>query len=432
MGKKVKVEVRFTDNSDSREGPLLSAAYPSSGTVQSATVSFGASSYTVAEGGSQSMTVTLSADPERRVTIPIAATPQGDTTAADYSVPTSVTFNPGEMSQTITFNATQDTDDDDGESVVLAFGTLPPAVSLGTTTQATVSITDDDDPQVAVSYGQAAYTVAEGESQSMTVTLSADPERRVTIPIAATPQGDTTAADYSVPTSVTFNPGEMSQTITFNATQDTDDDDGESVVLAFGTLPPAVSLGTTTQATVSITDDDDPQVAVWYGASSYTVAEGGSQSVTVTLSADPDRTVFIPLTATPQDDTTAADYSVPTSVTFSPGEMSQTITFNATQDTDDDDGESVVLGFGTTVLSLGERGYYHAGHRQHHRRRRPAGGGMVRGEFLHGSGGREPVGDGDAERGPGAHGAHSAHGDAPGRHDCGRLLRADERDVQPG
>ena len=347
LGKKVKVEVRFTDNSDSSEGPLLSAAYPSSGTVQSATVSFGASSYTVAEGGSQSMTVTLSADPERRVTIPIAAMPQGDTTAADYSVPTSVTFNPGEMSQTITFNATQDTDDDDGESVVLAFGTLPPAVSLGTTTQATVSITDDDDPPVAVSYGQAAYTVAEGESQSMTVTLSADPERTVLIPLTAMPQGDTTAADYSVPTSVTFNPGEMSQTITFNATQDEIDDDGESVVLAFGTLPPAVSLGTTTQATVSITDDDDPPVAVWYGASSYTVAEGGSQSVTVTLSADPERTVLIPLTATPQGDATAADYSVPTSVTFNVGEMSQTITFNATQDEIDDDGESVVLAFGT-------------------------------------------------------------------------------------
>ena len=318
-GKKVLVEVSFTDLSGSREGPLLSAAYPSSGTVQSATVSFGASSYTVAEGGSQSMTVTLSADPERRVTIPIAATPQGDTTAADYSVPTSVTFNAGDTSQTITFNATQDTDDDDGESVVLAFGTLPSGVSAGITTQATVSITDDDDPQVSVSYGQAAYTVAEGGNQSMTVTLSADPERRVTIPIAATPQGDTTAADYSVPTSVTFNAGEMSQTITFNATQDDIDDDGESVVLAFGTLPSGVSAGITTQATVSITDDDDPQVSVSYGQAAYTVAEGG-----------------------------------------------------------------------------------------------------------------EPVDDGDAERGPGAHGAHSAHGDAPGRHDCRRLLRADERDVQRG
>ena len=311
-------------------------------------VSFGQAAYTVAEGGTQSVTVTLSADPERTVLIPLTATPQGDTTAADYSVPTSVTFNVGDTSQTITFNATQDADDDDGESVVLAFGTtLLPAVSLGTNAQATVSITDDDDPQVSVSYGQATYTVAEGESQSMTVTLSADPERTVLIPLTATPQGDTTAADYSVPTSVTFNAGDTSQTITFNATQDADDDDGESVVLVFGTLPSGVSAGTTTQATVSITDDDDPQVAVSFGQAAYTVAEGGSQSMTVTLSADPERTVLIPLTAMPQGDATAADYSVPTSVTFNAGEMSQTITFNATQDDIDDDGESVVLAFGT-------------------------------------------------------------------------------------
>ena len=50
------------------------------------TVSFGQANYTVAEGDPVTVTVTLSADPERTVVIPITHTPQsGATSPADYS-----------------------------------------------------------------------------------------------------------------------------------------------------------------------------------------------------------------------------------------------------------------------------------------------------------------------------------------------------------
>ena len=52
--------------------------------------------------------------------------------------------------------------DDDGESVLLAFGALPTGVRAGATDETTVSITDDDDPAVTVSFGAATYTAAEG------------------------------------------------------------------------------------------------------------------------------------------------------------------------------------------------------------------------------------------------------------------------------
>ena len=359
-GKKVLVEVSFTDNGGSSEGPLASAAYPSSGTVVNLTVSFGETTYMVTENGTISVIVHLSADPERTVAIPITATPQDSASSADYSVPTSVTFNAGDMSKTITFTATQDAEDDDGESVLLAFGILPDGVSPGTRNETTVSITDDDDPQVTVSFGQAAYTVAEGGTQSVTVTLSADPERTVVIPITHTPQdGADSPADYTVPPSVTFNTGQMSQTITFEAIQDEVDDDGESVLLAFGTLlPTGVSEGAIAETTVSITDDDVPQVTVSFGDTTYEVVEGETVTVAVTLSADPERTVVIPITHTPQSGADSpADYSgMPESLTFNTGQMSQTITFEAIQDDVDDDGESVLLGFGMTLppaVSLG-------------------------------------------------------------------------------
>ena len=108
------------------------------------TVDFGQASYTVAEGSSEAMTMTLSADPQRTVVVPISATNQGGATSADYSVPASVTFNSGETSKTITFTATDDTDHDDGEWVELTFGTLPSRVTAGITSTATVSINDDD------------------------------------------------------------------------------------------------------------------------------------------------------------------------------------------------------------------------------------------------------------------------------------------------
>ncbi len=358
-GKKVLVEVSFTDNGGSSEGPLVSAAYPSSGTVVNLTVSFGETTYMVTENGTISVIVHLSADPERTVAIPITATPQDSASSTDYSVPTSVTFNAGDMSKTITFTATQDAEDDDGESVLLAFGILPDGVSPGTRNETTVSITDDDVPQVTVSFGQAAYTVAEGGTQSVTVTLSADPERTVVIPITHTPQdGADSPADYTVPPSVTFNTGQMSQTITFEAIQDEVDDDGESVLLAFGILPGGVSLGTTVTTTVSITDDDVPPVTVQFGDTTYEVVEGETVTVAVTLSADPERTVVIPITHTPQSGADSpADYSgMPESLTFNTGQMSQTITFTAAQDEVDDDGESVLLGFGMTLppaVSLG-------------------------------------------------------------------------------
>ena len=304
------------------------------------------------------MTVTLSADPERTVEVQITATNQGGASAADYSgVPASVTFNAGETSQPITFAATQDAEDDDGESVLLAFGALPTRVSAGSPKETTISITDDDFPDVTVQFRAATYTAAEGSTATVTVTLSADPERTVAIPVTKTNQGGASAADYSgVPATVTFNAGETSQPITFAATQDAEDDDGESVLLAFGALPTGVSAGATDETSVSIRDDDDPQVTVSFGAATYTAAEGGTATVTVELSADPERAVTIPLTAANQNGATAADYSgVPATVTFNTGQISKTFDFAATSDNVDDDGESVRLGFGTlpTGVSAG-------------------------------------------------------------------------------
>ena len=315
-------------------------------------VSFGSAAHSVTEGGTVEVEVTLDVDPERTVTVPLTVTDQDGASPADYSgVPSSVTFDSGEISKTFTFSATQDDVDDDGESVKLAFGTPPPRVSAGTVNEFTVNIQDDDGPDVVVSFGSAAHSVTEGGTVEVTVALDVDPERTVTVPLTVTDQDGASPADYSgVPASVTFDSGETSKTFTFSATQDDVDDDGESVKLAFGTpLPPSVGAGTVNESTVNI-QDDGPAVVVSFGSVVHSVTEGGTVEVTVTLDVDPERTVTVPLTVTDQDGASPADYSgVPSSVTFDSGEVLKTFTFSATQDDVDDDGESVKLAFGTPL-----------------------------------------------------------------------------------
>ena len=316
------------------------------------TATFDAAGYAADEGDSVDVTVTLGDTFEAKtVTLPLTVIDKGGATPGDYSgVPDELVFMPEETEKTFTVTVTDDALDDDDESLTLSFGEANGVMSGGDHETATVTFGDDDDPEVTVEFGQASQGVGEGETVNVTFSLSADPERTVTIPVTATGQGGATSADYSVPSSVTFNDGEVEKTIAFMAVNDETDDDDESVKLGFGTgLPSRVTLGTRTETTLDIGDDDDPIVTVAFASATYTVAEGSTQTVTVSVSADPERTIIIPVTTTLQGTASAADYSgVSPSVTFTyGGSTSATFTFTATQDLIDDDGEGLKLGFGT-------------------------------------------------------------------------------------
>ncbi len=325
--------------------------------VPAVTVRFEQDAYTVAEGTQEDIKVTLSGVPERTVEIPLTVVELDGAKSADYSgVPGSVTFNSGETEQTVPFAASDDGEDDDGESVRLAFGALPDGVRAAASGQTTISITDDDLPAVSVRFGAASYEVAEGGDIAITVTLSAEPRRTVTIPITAILLGGASDADYALTTAaLTFSSDQTERTFTLSATDDREDDNGESVLLTLGTLPTGVSEDPSLfQTSVAIIDDD---VTVSFGAARYTVAEGAGVTVTVTLSEAPRRTVVIPITAAGRNGAGGSDYAgVPARLTFASGETVKSFTLAATDDTVDDDDESVELGFGTlpdTALPAG-------------------------------------------------------------------------------
>ena len=111
-------------------------------TTKHVDVSFGAAAYTATEDGNPAtVTVVLSADPERVVVIPITARNGNGASDADYSgVPEQVTFASGQISRTFTVTATSDVDVDAGETVILGFGDLPEAVSAVSPANATITL----------------------------------------------------------------------------------------------------------------------------------------------------------------------------------------------------------------------------------------------------------------------------------------------------
>ena len=113
--------------------------------------------------------------------------------------------------------------------------------------------------QPGVSFDVADYLAYEaGEGAEVTVTLTPAPSTSVTIPITATGQGGATQADWNIPSSLAFDAGEYSKTFMVTAVEDTDDDEGESVLLGFGTLPSGVSAGYRTTTVVHFFDRASP------------------------------------------------------------------------------------------------------------------------------------------------------------------------------
>ena len=146
----------------------------------------------------------------------------------------------------------------DGNQIALEAGTSPTNATITVSLSARISNTKSTETYTLrvqraaeVSFGQPDDSVAEGDTLAVTVNLSDAFDANVTVPITVAEHGGATAADYSgVPTEVTFAAGQTEATFEVAAAVDTDGDNGESLVFAFGELPGG--LRATTQATATV------------------------------------------------------------------------------------------------------------------------------------------------------------------------------------
>ena len=299
-------------------------------------------------------------NPQQPVTIPLVVTHRGGATPADYEVRgrrtlTSVTFGVGESEASFSMRAIPDGRRETGEGLRLDFGRLPAGVRKGTWgPHETIEFVDQELPEYTARFGAAEYTATEGGAPARVSIHLNEPVKiePLVVRLVVTHVG-ATAADYSgIPARVTFDVGERTQTITVKATNDTDDDDGESVTLSFVNDPNGrVTTGNgPNSATVALEDNDGAErVTVSFGAATYTATEGGDDAtVSVELDAAPGRSVTVPLTKEHMGGATMADYSgIPGSVTFGANQKATTFAVTATTGDGSDGGESVSIGFGT-------------------------------------------------------------------------------------
>ena len=274
-------------------------------------------------------------NPQQPVTIPLVVTHRGGATPADYEVRgrrtlTSVTFGVGESVTSFSMRAIPDGRREPGEGLRLDFGRLPAGVSKGTWgPYETIAFVDQELPRVTASFGAESYTATEGGAPArVSIHLSEPVEIEPLVVRLVVTHVGATAADYTgIPKSVRFGVGEQTQTITVKATDDTDDDDGESVTLSFVNDPnDRVRVRTgPASATVALADNDGfRRVEVSFGAATYTATEGGADAtVRVELDVAPGRSVTVPLTKAHLGNATAGDYSgIPMNVTFGANQTS--------------------------------------------------------------------------------------------------------------
>ena len=125
----------------------------------------------------------------------------------------SVTIDAGSSKATITVTPVNDTDVESPETVVATLSANA-AYTVGTPSSATVTITSDEGPP-KVQFSAAASSGAEATtSAAITVTLSAASSQTVTVKYATANGTAVAGSDYTATSgTLTFNPGETSQTI---------------------------------------------------------------------------------------------------------------------------------------------------------------------------------------------------------------------------
>jgi hypothetical protein len=306
-----------------------------------------------AGAASANFTLTLSAASDQLVTVNYATGgPGGAVPGGDYqAVAGTLTFNPGEISQTIAVPVYDDPRDEFTEIFYINFRSPTGAVLVGGIASGLIS---DDDPPPALAIND--VTGAEGNSGStdfvFTVSLSAASEKTVSASLAA---GDGTAQasknDYAAWGSyVSFAPGETTKTIAVLVTGDTRDEYDEAFVVNL--FDPEYASIADGQGVGTIVDDDPPPAL---SINDVALAEGRSGVsyfvFTVSLSAASDKTVSVNFATANGTATTANNDYIAASgkLTFAPGETTKTITIQVIGDRKKEANETFFLNLSGAV-----------------------------------------------------------------------------------
>ena len=280
----------------------------------------------------------------------------------DYTIadPTNrITFKPGDREHFIIFTMIDDGLEEAEEKIDLTLAE-PDGLFIGKERH-TVQISNDILPRARFTTGMSA--LPESDNVDIAITLDKASMRDVTVDVQIV-ASDTTASDADhtlMPTTTIMIPaGQLGANIPFPITLDALDEDDEIIALALGAPSAGVIVSDDVMVNRrlhTITDDDDAP-SVGFLETTTTSAEGTDFGFIVRLSAPSGKTITVPFTRSGSaDNNEDAELTTPgTSLTFAPGVVEQSITFDSKPDgAYDEEDETVIVTLGTpTNATLGD------------------------------------------------------------------------------
>ena len=318
--------------------------------------------------GTATITVTRTGGSIGTVTVDFVIIEGTATAGADYIAPggTTLTFLPGQTSQTITIPIVADTLDEPNETLGVALGNPTGGTELGAPSSGVLTIVDND-PTPTISFtggnggGAGDASAPEGTSAVFTVTLSAPSGRTITVEYSTSGGTATSGPDFTGTSgTLTFLPGQTTGTIVVPALVDGLDEPTEAFTLALGNVTNATIADV--QAVGTILDIDatpptsgpTPTISFTGGAGGAagdaSAPEGTTAVFTVTLSGPSDRIITVDFVTSGGTATSGADYAgVSGTLTFLPGQTSQTIGVPTRADGLVEPAETFVLSLGNAT-----------------------------------------------------------------------------------
>ena len=281
-------------------------------------------------------TVSLDAPSANPITVDFATADGTATAPGDYTAATgTVTFAPGDTSETVTVQVNGDTavEPDETYDVNLSNATGNAAILDGTGV-GTIS-NDDVEPPRQISISDASAT--EGGAVEFTVSLDAPSANPITATYATANGTAVAPGDYTSATgTVTFAPGDTSETVSVQTIDDALVEGTETfdVLVNNPTGNAAIADGTG----VGTINDNDVEPQRQISIDDVSVAEGSSGQTPAQFTVSLDAASADPITvdfATADGTATApGDYTAATgTVTFAPGDTSETVTVQVNGDT---------------------------------------------------------------------------------------------------
>ena len=314
---------------------------PTPPTSTTPTVSLSVAPNPVAEGGSATVTATLSSALPNGVTIPLTLT-AGSAEPEDYGALSAIAIDSGSTTGTGAIATSQDADTED-ETFTVALGNLPAAVTAGSPGSVVVTISDDEavgpaapTVSLSVSFG----TVAEGSAVTITVTaaqaVGADTEVRLVRDTASTAGDDDFRFDAPQTGVATILAGDTVGTVGLTITDDDLVEGDESLTL--NGLVGGIAVGS---VTLVIEDGDRRTWTLSGGATDGNLVEGMSYELTATASPAVEAATTVEIRRDPEAGATGAagddDFTVEL-IVIEAGETTGTAMLKVTADDRPDGG----------------------------------------------------------------------------------------------